>query len=333
MDSLTQIVLGAAVGEATLGKKIGNKAIFYGAIAGTIPDLDVFFGNFTDTITAIEWHRGFSHSIIFCLLFAPIFGWITSRLERKKGLDWKPWTKLYFLGFFTHILLDAFTSWGTQIFWPIKARVALHSIFVIDPLYTVPFLILTITLMFFKRESKTRRRLNTIGLTLSTAYLFATVGIKGIATQKFEQALTNQGISYAKMSTRPAPLNTVLWNANIETKEAYLLADYSFFDSKPIQFKVYPKHRKEAEHLMKYQNVQRLISITEGWYILEEREGEWYFNDLRFGLIPRKDGTEFFTFSFHLSPKNNDVEATEMPRDQRDAKFMMELLWERIQGN
>ena len=333
MDSLTQIVLGAAVGEATLGKKIGNKAIFYGAIAGTIPDLDVFFGNFTDTITAIEWHRGFSHSIIFCLLFAPIFGWITSLLERKKGLDWKPWTKLYFLGFFTHILLDAFTSWGTQIFWPIKARVALHSIFVIDPLYTVPFLILTITLMFFKRESKTRRRLNTIGLTLSTVYLFATVGIKSIATQKFEQALDNQGISYTKMSTRPAPLNTVLWNANIETKDAYLLADYSFFDSKPIQFKAYPKHRKEAEHLMKYQNVQRLISITEGWYILEEREGEWYFNDLRFGLIPRKDGTEFFTFSFHLRQNNNDVEATEMPRDQRDAKFMMELLWERIQGN
>ena len=60
MDSVTQIVLGAAVGEAVLGKKVGNKALLYGAIAGTIPDLDVIFGNFTDTITAIEWHRGFA---------------------------------------------------------------------------------------------------------------------------------------------------------------------------------------------------------------------------------------------------------------------------------
>ena len=74
MDSLTQIVLGAAVGNATLGKRIGNKALLYGAIAGTIPDLDVIFGKFTDTITAVEWHRGFSHSILFCILFSPVFG-------------------------------------------------------------------------------------------------------------------------------------------------------------------------------------------------------------------------------------------------------------------
>ena len=66
MDSLTQIVLGASVGEAVLGKKVGNKAALYGAIAGTIPDLDVLAGYFVDEITAIEWHRGFSHSILFC---------------------------------------------------------------------------------------------------------------------------------------------------------------------------------------------------------------------------------------------------------------------------
>lgn len=65
MDSLTQIVLGAAVGEAVLGKKVGNKAMLYGAIAGTIPDLDVLARNFVDTVTATEWHRGFSHSIFF----------------------------------------------------------------------------------------------------------------------------------------------------------------------------------------------------------------------------------------------------------------------------
>ena len=76
MDSLTQIVLGAAVGEAVLGKKVGNKAMLYGAIAGTIPDLDTFASAFTDTITAIEIHRGFTHSIVFSILFAPIFGWL-----------------------------------------------------------------------------------------------------------------------------------------------------------------------------------------------------------------------------------------------------------------
>ena len=81
MDSLTQIVLGAAVGEAVLGKKVGNKAMLYGAIAGTIPDLDILSGYFTDTLTAIEWHRGFSHSIFFSVLFAPVFGWLFNKLE------------------------------------------------------------------------------------------------------------------------------------------------------------------------------------------------------------------------------------------------------------
>ena len=65
MDSLTQIVLGAAVGEVVLGRKVGNKAMLYGAIAGTIPDLDTFASHFTDVVTAIEIHRGFSHSILF----------------------------------------------------------------------------------------------------------------------------------------------------------------------------------------------------------------------------------------------------------------------------
>ena len=69
MDSLTQIILGAAVGEAVAGKKLGNKAAFWGAIAGTIPDLDVLIRHFAHPIDGALWHRGFSHSIVFALLF------------------------------------------------------------------------------------------------------------------------------------------------------------------------------------------------------------------------------------------------------------------------
>ena len=72
MDSLTQIVLGASVAEATLGKKIGNKAIILGAIAGTLPDLDIITRFFVDDLTASVMHRGFSHSLIFPFIAAPI---------------------------------------------------------------------------------------------------------------------------------------------------------------------------------------------------------------------------------------------------------------------
>ena len=79
MDSLTQIVLGASVGEAILGKKIGNKAMLWGAIAGTIPDLDVLLRYFTDEISSTQMHRGFSHSIVFAVLIAPLLGWIAKK--------------------------------------------------------------------------------------------------------------------------------------------------------------------------------------------------------------------------------------------------------------
>ena len=83
MDSLTQIVLGASVGELVLGKKIGNKAILWGAVAGTIPDLDVLLRYFTDEISATEMHRGFSHSIVFAVLIAPLLAWIANKLNQK----------------------------------------------------------------------------------------------------------------------------------------------------------------------------------------------------------------------------------------------------------
>ncbi|MEL6976776.1 MAG: metal-dependent hydrolase [Bacteroidota bacterium] len=333
MDSLTQIVLGAAVGEAVLGKKVGNKALLYGAIAGTIPDLDVIANFFTDTITSIELHRGFSHSIVFAILMAPILGWTVNKIERRYQLGWKPWAKLFFWGLFTHPILDAFTTWGTQLFWPFDIRLAFNSIFVIDPLYTLPFLICIILVLFFKRTSKTRRRINQIGLSLSTLYLLSTLFLKQVVNQKFEEALVTQNIPYLNISTRPGALNTIFWNANIETEGSYWIGDYSFFDSEPIQFIEYPKNRSASKEIEGYPNVQRLISISEGWYILEEKDKEWYFYDLRFGLIPRKDKPPFFAFEYLLELKNDQIQATETEKTGRDAQYLLSVIWERIKGN
>ena len=84
MDSLTQVVLGAAVGEAVLGKKIGNRAILWGAIAGTIPDLDVAANAFLSPVDALAFHRGITHSFVFSILGALTFGWILHIMYRFK---------------------------------------------------------------------------------------------------------------------------------------------------------------------------------------------------------------------------------------------------------
>ncbi|PKG43574.1 metal-dependent hydrolase [Psychroflexus sp. MES1-P1E] len=331
MDSLTQIVLGAAVGELVLGRKVGNKAVIYGAIAGTIPDLDVFIGNFYDTVTALEIHRGFSHSIVFSVLMAPILGYLLSRIHKQAS--WKNWSLLVFLGLFTHPLLDCFTTWGTQFFWPFDLRIAFKSIFVIDPLYTLPFLICLIAASRCHRTSVKRRRLNRWGLILSSSYLILSLVSKGFAFDKFENALAAQNITYSELETRPSPLNILLWSANVKTPTAFFIGEYSIFDSQPIQFRAYPKQHEKIEGLLKYENLERLTNITHGWFTISERENELYFNDLRFGLVSLDPASEKFVFSYHLSEVNNELIITEEPKNREDAKALLSELWTRIKGN
>lgn len=332
MDSLTQIVLGAAVGEAVLGKKVGNKAMLYGAIAGTIPDLDVMASYFTDTTKALLFHRGFTHSIVFSLLFAPIFGWIVSRYEKLRSF--KSWSYLFFWAFVTHPILDAHTTWGTQLFWPLDMRLAFKSIFVIDPLYTLPFMVFLILTMRHKSGDKRRQVYNNWGLGVSSFYLLLTFLLKWFAYGEFENALEQQEIKYSQLDTRPSPMNTILWSANVETQEAYLLANYSFFDSQSISFEKYPKNHELLNELLSNERVKRMITISEGWFTIQEEEGKLFFNDLRFGTLSLNPGARDFVFKYEIVEKpNGAVEFVEVPKNKLQGKKMLQMLWKRVQGN
>ena len=197
MDSLTQIVLGSSVGELVLGKKIGNKAILWGAIAGTIPDLDVVLNFLTDDISATEMHRGFSHSILFALLITPILGYTAKKIHKKEhDVNFKNWMWFFFWIITTHSLLDAHTTWGTQLFWPFDYRVAYQNIFVIDPFYTLPFLCFLVVAMFYKKTNPKRRKLNKLGLIISSSYIVITLLFNWVAHNELKASLNNQKIEY-----------------------------------------------------------------------------------------------------------------------------------------
>ena len=333
MDSLTQIVLGAAVGEAVLGKKVGNKAMLYGAIAGTIPDLDTIWGKFLDPLTAIEIHRGISHSIVFSIVMAPILGWLVAQLHKKAQAGWKDWSWLFFWGLVTHPLLDAHTTWGTQLFWPLDLRLAYQNIFVIDPLYTLPFLIFLILAIRLPKASKKRRKWNNLGLIVSSAYMLLTLVLKGISYQKFTEALDREKIEYTQIDTRPAAFNTILWHTNIDVGDAYLLGDYSFFDSQPISFKYVPKDRQLLGDFRNSETIERLDKISNGWYAIEKRDGELYYNDLRFGVYDLDAKDLRFVFSYQLIPEGDGLEIREAERDPEAMKQVLASLWSRIWGN
>ncbi len=382
MDSLTQVVLGASVAEATLGRKVGNKAMLWGAIAGTIPDLDVITRYLTDPISANLMHRGITHSLFFSLLAAPIFAWCVKRSpgwsligflafmvfffllsnhsltailiigvvfgglalpayrlsSPVPGVTTWDWTKLFFLSLVTHPLLDAHTDWGTQFFWPFEYRLAYKNIFVADPLYTLPFLMCVLVAMFHRRNYTRRRRWNNAGLMISSGYMLLTIVFKGIAYNRFEKELDRQGIAYVEMDTRPTPLNSILWNAQIETEKGYVVGYYSLLDSqKEIEFSdEYPKNHYVVDSLGNPYVLQQLNEFTAGWRMFYHRGDSLIMADLRFGQLGVNPNESPFVWQYHVfrdptgmvraNQQQGSISRTEMSRG-------ISQLWKRICGN
>ena len=208
------------------------------------------------------------------------------------------------------------------------------SIFVIDPLYTLPFLVFLILTLFQKRTSKKRRIYNLAGLTLSTSYLVFTLLAKGIAYTRIESALKLQAIDYKHIDIRPYPLNTILWSANIETDDSYLLGSYSFFDTQDISFDTHPKNHDLLGDLKENEKVQRMIAISEGWYTIQKANNHLYYNDLRFGLLNLKPQSEDFVFKYLIEEDpDGTVRFIEQEKTPRDGMQLMSDLWQRVKGN
>lgn len=333
MDSLTQIVLGAACGEIVLGKKIGNKALLFGAIGGTIPDLDVFIGKllYNNEIQAMAFHRGFMHSILFAVLGAFLFGWITYQLYntgvRKETTTIKNWIWLFFLSIFTHPILDCFTPYGTQLFVPFSDyRVAFNTISVVDPLYTVPFLLSLIIMMFFNRKRTRRTWWLKAGIYVSSAYMFFTIINKFYIDAVFRKSFEKAGIPYNRFSAQPTILNNILWYAVAESDTQYHLTFYSLFDKSATANKIITVEKNHDLINMSDSNLQTLAWFSNGYYNLSKKDkiGTYKYVDLRYPMLNPDDiNTSVFNFTIFFENENWDILPFEgnPPKKEDFAKF------------
>ena len=313
MDSLTQIVLGASVAEATLGKKIGNKAIVLGAIAGTIPDLDIITRFFVDDLTASVMHRGFSHSLIFPFVAAPILAWILKKIYSSyTDVSFNDWFKMFFLAIITHPILDAQTTWGTQLFWPFEWRVAIENIFIIDPIYTLPFLTFLILTAFQDKLSKKRKLYNSLGLIISSAYLLITLSFKGVAHYNIAKGLKENNIEYKDINTRATYFNSILWSSQIELEDSYIFTYYSLFDkSKPIFTKKFPKNHNMLQPFIDEKKIQQLIILSNGHYLMTNENDELIFWNLKLGLKGFDENASPYIWSYVIKNNNGKIQFKE----------------------
>ena len=186
MDSITQIALGAAVGEAVGGRKSGKKAMGYGALAGLLPDLDILLAPFFHPAHQLIVHRGVTHSLLFAVVLSPLFALGVKQLHKGDVASLKRWTLLFFLSLATHSLLDIATIYGTGFFEPFsQSRLATGTISVVDPLYTLPLLVTLIASLIGYRK-KWARHLIFIGLIVSHLYLAGAGISKYVVGRHFE---------------------------------------------------------------------------------------------------------------------------------------------------
>ena len=335
MDSITQIALGAAVGEATLGRKVGNKAVLWGGFVGLVPDLDILAAPFLDVVERFTYHRSLTHSILFTVVMSPIFGALFARIHRGSGASWRDWSLLVAAALGTHWMLDVLTTYGTQIFWPLSdARVAWDSVFIIDFFYSLPLFATVIAVLFLRRDGRARRVVVTAGLALTTTYLGAGLVSKHVAGEVFERGLARQGIQYEDYITTPTPTNIILWRLTARTPDGYFTGYYSLLDDDDaVDLQYVPANHHLLDGLRDEWHVDRLIWFSRGFYSVERVEGGLAFHNLIFGRLsgPGEPPGDW-VFSYRIEQGPGGVAVVEREKSFERSGAFLRAYYERVLG-
>lgn len=328
MDSLSQAALGAAIGLAVMGRRTRPwKAAAIGALVGTLPDLDAFYDH-GDPISNMTYHRANSHALFWQTLASVPIALVAAKGLREMHQFGRWWLTVW-LTLITHALLDWTTVYGTQLGLPFTdTPFAIGSMFIIDPLYTLPLLIgIAIAL---RRTDVRGWRWNMAGLVLSTVYLgwsmLAQQHVKGIA----EEQLRAQGQQVERLLVTPAPLNTVLWRVVAMTPQGYLEGFHSLLDrERKIAFESFPRGEKLHDVLRGNWHVDRIAWFTHGFFKMSERDGRAIITDLRMGQEP------YYSFNFVVAERQSPTFAFVPPRlfrEMPDIGAAAGWLWRRSLG-
>lgn len=220
MDPISQGTLGASAAQS-FSKKINMKwAILIGCLSGMAPDLDILIRSNSDPMVYYQFHRHFTHSLTFIPIGSLLVSVVLHLFLRKK-IDFKTNYFFSFLGYATHGLLDACTSYGTQLFWPFSDyRVAWNNVSIIDPLFTLPILAFVLFSLFKKEKNWSR-----IGIAYALFYLLIGVWQNKRAEEAGYQLAKERGHNPVRLVAKPSFGNLILWRI------VYEYDDYFYTDA------------------------------------------------------------------------------------------------------
>lgn len=329
MDSVSQLVLGSSVAVVVLGRRTAVwKAALWGGVAGTLPDLDALYDH-GDAILNMVLHRAASHSLLYLTLLSLPLAWLVARIHGENDLRARWWLALW-LALVTHPLLDWMTVYGTQLLLPFTAfPYGVGSIFIIDPLYTVPLLMGVLAALGMRNHRGVAWAC--AGLVLSTAYLGWSVVAQQQATERFMGTPPQQGLTPAQVLVTPAPFNTLLWRAVVVTPTHYYEGYASLLDgARPVRW---TRHDRGADLYAQHQShplVERIARFSHGFFKMSEAGGQVFITDLRMGSEPA------YSFHFNLGTPAQMATGTHPATQQwqrPDLATALPWLWKRMWGH
>lgn len=295
MDSVSQAALGAAVGVVVMGRTrpVWQSALS-GAVIGTLPDLDVFIDK-GDAVRDMVLHRAETHAFFWQALAAPLLALPLAMATGTRALYLR-WCLMVLLGLVTHAALDAMTVYGTRIGLPFTDRpFGLGSLFIIDPLYTLPLLIGLVGALAGRGPARYRWAI--AGLALSTLYAGWSVTAQAYVRQKVMATPVAAEVPADRILVTPTPFNTLLWRIVVLRGDHYHEGFYSLLDpwvdpDRPIRFAAHDRGRRYAASAADFAAARLLRDFTGGFYALSDDGRQRIITDLRMGQHP------YFAFAF-----------------------------------
>jgi inner membrane protein len=337
MDSLTHIVLGAAIGDIVLRKHIGRKGALVGALLKSIPDFDLFYTGLKDPFMYVCHHRGHTHSLIWESLYAIPIAIIFYYLFKRK-VSFTRWIMVSLICLWGHSLLDVCTNYGTRIFLPLTDHAySWNNMAIADIFFTLPMLIMLIVGLCYKNESTKRSRWITSIFIYCFLYLGYTFINKSQANTIFESSLKSNKIDYYQYMTNPTILNNFLWYGIAQNDSTLYIGEKSLlFPSRDIQWLSYPRNHSLLVNYPDTKRADVLNWFGQGYDISEKNNDTLNVYCVKFGRTNMMETGLKSSFVFHYKLFNavgRDTMTMEEPNDNSaPIKEGIKDIYERIMG-
>lgn len=336
MDSLTHTVIGACLGEAIAGKQIGKKAMVLGILANNLPDIDMVAHLWESQVSMLMIHRGITHSIICNVILTFALAFLFKKIYAKYDMELKRWLWLFGSGLFLHIILDAFTTYGTGWFEPFSDhRVSFNTIFIFDPTFTLPVFISAIALWILKRGSEKRIFWWKFGIVLSGIYFSLICLNKLYVNRVVKSNLNNKNVRCNDFMVAPTALNNFLWYAIAKDDDKLYVSYYSIFDrNKDMVFESFDKNDSILDQPCERRSLETLKQFSKGYYIARIQHDTTIFSDARFGQMNGWLKRETpFVFNLERPLLCKEGEEFVQSKFVNADKDVLNQLFERIKGN